>query len=202
MNAYSVVLKPAKVALILFALSVVLALAAVAGIAHYCTLKKLAIEQTAQQLGTARDDIGTLTYDLDSIRKLATKYQQISRLGFIGEPGRDEWVQRLEAIYRDTRLPPNLRYTLAPPQLLNPQPSAGDHEQVYQNNILHHDLNLELSGIHEGEFLDFMARLNTDWRAPYRVETCQISRDAEKEPITGLQIKCNVQIFSLPAKTI
>lgn len=196
MNAYRVVLNPAKVALILFALSVVTALAAIAGLAHYRSERTQAIKQTEQQLAATRDNIRTLTYDLDSINKLASKYQQLSQRGFIGEPDRDGWVQRLEAIYRDTHLPPTLRYTLAPPQLLNPQPGAADSPLDYQKNILHHDLALELSGIHDGEFLDFLARLDTDWRTLYRVETCQIARGAEA--MTGLQIKCTLQLFSLP----
>lgn len=198
MNAYGVVLKPAKVALILFALSVVIAFAVVAGLAKYRTEKEQTIKQTEQQLATTRENIRTLTFDLDSINRLAEKYKKLSQLGFIGEPDRDAWVQRLEAIYRDTHLPPTLRYTLAPPQLLNPQAVPADTPTAYQNNVLHHDLGLELSGIHEGELLDFMDKLNTDWRAPYRVETCQIAREAEV--ITGLQIKCTVQLYSLPGK--
>jgi hypothetical protein len=196
MNDYWIILKPAKLALVLFALSVAIALAAVAGLARYHTEKEQAIIQTEQQLAATRDNIKALTYDLATINKLAQKYQLLSQLGFIGEPDRDGWVQRLETFYRDTHLPPTLRYTLAPPQLLNPQPAAGP--QAYQSNVLHHDLSLELSGIHEGEFLDFMEKLSTDWRAPYRVETCQMSREAD--PMNGLQIKCTLQVYSLPGK--
>ena len=196
MNDYGIVLKPAKLALILFALSVAIALAAVAGLARYRAEKEQAIIQTEQQLVATRDNIKALTYDLATIKKLAQKYQQLSQLGFIGEPDRDGWVQRLETFYRDTHLPPTLRYTLAPPQLLNPQPVTGS--LAYQNNVSHHDLSLELSGIHEGEFLDFMDKLGKDWRAPYRVETCQMSR--EVEAMSGLQIKCTLQVYSLPGK--
>jgi hypothetical protein len=201
MNAYAAVLQPAKTALILFALSVVAALAVVAGMAQYRSEKEQAILLTEQKLSATRDQIKTLSYDLDSIRKLALKYKQLRQLGFIGEPDRDVWVQRLETLYHDTHLPPTLRYTLSPPQLLSPQPVTADTPTAYQNNVLHHDLSLELSGIHEGEFLDFLDRLNTDWRVPYRVAACQITREAATEPITGLQIKCTLQLFSLPGKT-
>jgi len=196
MNDYWIILKPAKLVLILFALSVAIALAAVTGLARYRTEKERSIIQTEQQLSATRDNIKALTDDLDTINKLAQKYQQLSQLGFIGEPDRDGWVQRLETFYRDTHLPPTLRYTLAPPQLLNPQPAAGP--LAYQNNVSHHDLSMELSGIHEGEFLDFMGKLSKDWRAPYRVETCQMSRDVD--PMSGLQIKCTLQVYSLPGK--
>ncbi|MDO8351250.1 MAG: hypothetical protein Q7S94_08885 [Gallionella sp.] len=198
MNAYAVVLKPAKVTLILFALSVAIAFAAIAGLARYRTEKEQTILKTEQQLLETRANIKKLSSDLESINRLAQKYQQLTRLGLIGEPDRDGWVQRLESIYRDSRLPPTLRYTLAPPQLLNQQPVPADAPTAYQNNVLHHDLALELSAIHDGEFLDFIARLDTDWRSPYRVETCQITREAEV--IIGLQIRCTVELYSLPEK--
>jgi hypothetical protein len=198
MNAYGVVLKPAKAALLLLAISVVAAFIIVAGVAKYRSEKEQSILQTEQQLADTRENIRKLTFDLDSINKLAAKYKQLTLLGFIGEPDRDGWVQRLESIYRDTHLPPALRYTLAPPQLINPQAVPADAEGAYRNNVSHHDLSLELSGIHEGELLDFMDKLNSDWRTPYRVEACQISRDAEV--ITGLQIRCTVQLYSLPGK--
>lgn len=200
MNAYAVVLKPARVALVLFALSVLIAFAIVAGLAEYRTEKEQTIKQTDQQLAATREEIRKLTFDLDSINRLAAKYKQLTQLGFIGEADRDGWVQRLEAIYRDTHLPPTLRYTLAPPQLLNPQAVAADAPTAYKNNVSHHDLGLELTGIHEGELLDLMDKLSTDWRAPYRVETCQIVRGEASEPIAGLQIKCTVQLYSLPGK--
>ncbi len=198
MNAYGVVLKPAKVALILFALSVAAAFIVVIGLAHYRTGKQQSILQTEQQLAATRENINKLTFDLNSINKLAEKYKKLNQLGLIGGTDRDSWVARLEAIYRDTRLPPTFRYTLAPPQLLNPQAAPADAPTAYLNNISYHDLSLELSGIHDGEFLDFMAKLARDWKTPYRVETCQISRDAEV--ITGLQIRCTVQLYSLPEK--
>jgi hypothetical protein len=200
MNAYEVVLKPARGALILFALSVIIAIVVVAGLARYRAAKEQAILQTEQQLNATRDNITKLTSDLDTINRLAEKYRKLTRLGLVGEADRDGWVQRLETLYRDTRLPPTLRYTLAPPQLINPQPVSPDAPSVYLNNVTHHDLALELSGIHDGEFLDFMDKLSADWKAPYRVDTCQISREAEV--LTGLQIRCTVQLYSLPGKAV
>lgn len=196
MNAYAILLKPARVALVVFALSIAMALAAVVGLAYYRGKEEQTILKVAQQLTYTKETIRALTFDLDSINRLATKYRRLTQLGFIGEADRDGWVARLEAAYRDTHLPPTLRYTLAPPQLLNQATLPADAPTAYQNNILHHDLELELSGIHEGEFLDFMDRLDTDWRAPYRVDTCQMARG--EAVIAGLQIKCTIQLYSLP----
>ncbi len=200
MNAYVVVLKPAKAELTLFVLSVVIATSAVLGLAKLRAEKEQSILQTGQQLAAARDNIKKLTFDLDSIKRLTTKYQRLTRLGFVGEPDRDGWVQRLEAIYRNTRLPPNLRYTLAPPQLFHPQPLADEMPTAYLNRISHHGLNLELSGIHEIELIDLIEKLNNEWHAAYRTEACQIARDEANEPLGGLQIHCTLELFSLPDK--
>ncbi|HCI51804.1 MAG TPA: hypothetical protein DE312_00495 [Gallionella sp.] len=196
MSAYGIVLKPARVALILFALSVILTFIVIAGLDRYRIEKAQRILTTEKRLSDTREEIRKLTFDLDSIKKLAAKYKKLSELGFIGEPDRDGWVQRLDSIYRDTRLPPTLRYTLAPPQPINPQ--LPDSPLSYQNNVSHHDLALEIAGIHEIELIDFMNKLKADWKTPYRVETCQIAREAEV--LAGLQIKCTVQVYSLPLK--
>lgn len=198
MNTYISILKPARAALIVFALFVAGAFAAVAGLIQYRNEVEQTILLNEKRLGNAKNDITKLTYDLGSINRLASKYQHLKQLGFVGEPDRDAWVQRLEAIYRDTRLPPTLRYTLAPPQLVNPQQIAADSPLIYQKNVYYHDLAMELSNIHEGELLDFIDKLNGSWRAPFRVETCQITREGENEPITGLQIKCTLRLFSMP----
>ncbi|MDD4928602.1 MAG: hypothetical protein PHP85_04915 [Gallionella sp.] len=200
MNAYGAVIKPARTALILFAVSVALSFAAVVGIAKYRAQKERSVLQSEQQLAATRDNIRKLTYDMDSINRLAAKYKKLTALGFIGEPDRDGWVQGIESLYRDTHLPPTLRYTLATPQLLNPQILPEDNNLAYQNNISHHDLAFELSTIHEGEFLDFMESIGRNWQIPYRIDTCQMSRDEADQPITGLKIKCTVQIYSLPTK--
>ena len=200
MNDYGVVFKPARVILILLVLSILMAFLLVSGLAKLRTDKEHSLLQTEKQLADAREGIRKLTFDLDTIHRLAAKYHFLTQKGFIGEPDRDKWVQALESIFRDTRLPPTLRYTLSPPQLVNQQAVPDEAPTAYQNKVFHHDLNFELSGIHEGEFLDFMDKLNADWRTPYRVDTCQFARGDVNEPIAGLQIKCTVQLYSLPGK--
>jgi hypothetical protein len=198
MNAYAVVFKPARAALTLLALSVAIAFIVVIGLARYRTEMELHILKTEQQLTITQENIRKLTFDLDEIHKLTKDYRQLIQLGFIGKPDRDGWVQDMETIYRDTHLPPTLRYTLAPPQLLNTQAVAPDSPMAYRNQVMHHDLNMELSGIHEGEFLELMASLSTYWKAPYRIESCQITRGDISEVLAGLKIKCLLQLYSLP----
>lgn len=194
MSAYAAVLKPARLALMLFACSTAATLATVIGLHHYRNRSELAIAQAEKKLAETRRTIGAQRTDLDAIARLSARYRSLVQDGFIGEAPRDDWVARLEALYRDTQLPPTLKYTLLPPQPMQTPPVDGPLS--YRNGVLQHDLELELSGIHEGEFLDFADRLQTDWQAPYRIETCRMARTGNA--LAGLEIRCTVRLFSLP----
>ncbi len=195
MNDFFLLLKSAKAALILLTASVVVSCLIVAGLHSYRSQRQQHILQVSRQLSSMRDDNNRLRHDLEMTDNLAEKYRQLQQLGFVGEADRSGWIQRLEDIYRDTRLPATLRYALLPPQLINTKPAPDN----YRNNVLQHELTLELSGVNDEEFLDFMAMLASHWQAPYLVQGCQISRESEVMP--GLQIRCTLELYSLPEKT-
>jgi len=189
------VLEPAKGALILCAISMVLALASVIGLAHYHKARKAAFAQSEGQLQGARSEIQTLSDDLASLEAHLTSFNHLVSIGLIGDPEREAWVQKLEAIYKALDLPQTLRYALAPPRLLlDDQDAVARGLPPSQTNALRHDIDIELSGIHEGEFLDLLGTLRTDWQTPFRIETCQMARELE----AGVQIKCTLRLFSLP----
>ena len=190
MNDLFLLLKTAKAALILFTASFFISCLMVACLYHYRAQKQQDILQISRQLSVMRDGNNQLRLDLEMTGRFSEKFLQLQHLGFIGEADRSSWVQRLEDIYRDTHLPATLHYALLPPQLISARP--GD----YRNGVLHHDLTLELSGINDEEFLDFMASLAANWQALYLVQGCQISRESE----AGLQIRCTLQLYSLPEK--
>ena len=191
-------LKPAKTALIIFVLSLASSILVITGLTIYRTQKQQGIQKIDQQLADARERISKLILDFKTAEQSAQQYQRLNQLGFIGEADRKMWVQRLDNIYKDTHLPPTLRYTLSPPKLFNAQTVPESAPMAYRNNVLQHDLTIEMSDINDKEFLDFMAKLGTHWHVPYRVESCQISR--EENAIKGLQIKCTLQLYSLPDK--
>lgn len=189
-------LKQVKAALIIFSLSLIATVSVIAVLIIHKTQEQQDIQKIKKQLIDVRQNIAKFTLDLKTAEQSAEQYRRLNQLGFIGDADRNGWVQRLDSIYRDTHLPPTLRYTLAPPSLINSRPASADDTAAYLNNVLHHDLTFELSNINDQEFLDFMKKLTADWHAPYRVEACQISREAD----SGLQIKCTLQLYSLPAK--
>lgn len=197
MNDLMKLIRPAKTALVLLAVSVIASCLLIASLHHDLAKMQQRIRMTRRALSVLRDGADQLKRDLETTDKLSGKYRQLQQQGFIGAADRSGWVQRLEDIYRDTRLPAPLRYALSAPQPINARPVSGS--MAYRNNVLQHELTLELSGINDEEFLGFMAKLSANWQAPYLVQGCQISR--EPGVMSGLQIKCTLQLYSLPERS-
>ena len=198
MNAYRLILVSAKGPLILFAFSLMLTLSLVLGLAHYREQTETTFVKAEAALRATRNEIQALTSDLATVEKHLVDFKKLTRLGLIGDPDRAVWVQNLVSIYSKLELPPTLRYSLAPPSPLAESAVTASGAPPALAKALRHDLDIELSALHEVEFLTFMDRLRTDWQTPFRVETCQFTR----EPKAGLQIKCTLRLFSLPLKAV
>lgn len=196
MTGYQLVLAPAKGALAWLAASLLFALVLLAGLSHYHERERAELSVTQQTLQGLRSEIETFNLDLASIEDNLMNFRHLTRIGLIGSPDREAWVQDLEAIYRALELPPALRYTLAPPapQAADPAVPAG-LALASPARAMQHDLDIELSGLHEGEFQTFIDALGTDWQTPFRLEACAMKHEA---PQPGLHIKCTIRLFSLP----
>lgn len=194
---YRLLLEPAKGALILFSLSLVLALAMVVWPAHYQKARELALVQSELVLQRTRSEIETFSLDLDLLESHLVAFKHLASIGLVGDPERDLWVQKLEAIYESLDLPPPFRYALASPRIVDsPAVSAVGAAPALPSKALRHDLDIELSDIHDGEFLAFIDKLRTDWQVPFRIESCQMQRQGDM----GMQIKCTLALFSLPVE--
>lgn len=195
MKKFHFVLRPAKGALIFFALSIILTLFIIIGLSHYHTTQKFAFAQIEGELQGALSENQTLSDDLASLETHLTSFNHLASIGLIGHPKREIWVHNLEEIYKALDLPPTLHYRLAPPQfLVDTQDATPGVLPLSQDNPLRHDLDITLSDIHEEEFLTFIGKLQTDWQTPFRIETCQMTRKSED----GLHINCTLRLFSLP----
>jgi hypothetical protein len=186
MKEYQNIFRYSRTALIIFSLSVLLGIGSILAASHFNTQAKLALAQQQSALQNTRAEIQTLTGDIEAIEKHLTGFKHLSNLGLIGNPNREIWVERLEATHRQSGLPPTLRYSLNPPKPHSADSSTPD--------ALDHDLQIELSDIHEGEFLTFTDKLATDWMAPYRIENCSFQRSDEQ----GLKVDCTIRLFSIP----
>ncbi len=195
MKDYLLIFKQAKIALIIFAFSLVILISSIAVVSYFNTLAASALAQKQATLQSTRTEIQALTNDLQSIEANLTSYKHLTQLGLLGEPDRAAWVERFNALYQASGLPPTLRYILAAPKPYTANATAAPTGA--QPQALSHDLQIELTGIHEGEFLTFTDKLAAEWLTPYRIENCDMTRIEED----GLNIKCTMRLFSLPLAT-
>ncbi len=192
MNNFLSLLKSAKVSLLWFAATFAISCFLIASLHGYRVQEQIDIQKKGLQLSAIRAANNQRGLDLEMMQQKAGEYLLLQRIGFIGEADRNGWIERLENIYSDTNLPATLHYALAPPKSFNAGPGS------FLNGIQHHDLTLEVSGIDDEEFLNFMDRLSANWQVPYLVRGCQISR----EPEARLRVKCDMQIYNLPVKVV
>ena len=187
MNDLIELVKASKSALIALAASIAASCLFVFILHGHHERRMAQIRKMESRLSAMRAENQRSRLDLEAAEKPDGRYLRFRR--FLGEPDRNEWMQRLEDIYRKTGLPANLRYTLLPGRPVDERP--GNHR------ILYHELTMEISGMDDLEFLDFMERLSADWQIPYLVEGCQIVREQE----TDLEIRCTLQLYSMQGRT-
>ncbi len=193
MKNYQSIFRHSRISIIVFSISVLLCVGSVAVVSRLNTQAASALARQQSALQATRSEIQTLTGDIESIETHLTGFKHLANLGLVGEPRREFWVERLEAIHKQSGLPPTLRYILNPPK---PHSDGSPNAQtdISTAEALDHDLQIELSGIHEIEFLTFTDKLSSDWMAPFRIEQCDLHRGNEQ----GLQVNCTIRLFSLP----
>ncbi len=194
MKKYLPLLKLAKNALVLFALTSLLSIGLIVALLNYNTTREEALAETEATVQTKQTETQTLTNNLNMLKNHQAEFDHLINIGLVGNPNRANWVEQFETLYRDLKLPLTLRYSLETPRPLSESTSTA---QVSQANVLRHELSIELSDLHEEEFLSFVDKLNTSWNAPFRVNSCDMTRSSA----TKLEIKCALRLFSLQAKS-
>lgn len=197
MKPYLLVIRPALTAVSLLALSLTLAIALVVGLLHYRTAHRDSLARAEATLQASHQEVNALAADLASLETHLARFKHLVALGLIGDPNRDAWVHDLEEIYSTLQLPPTLRYALSAPQPLAETAATSSPTPTMIHKAWRHDLDIELSGLHEGELLGFLEALRAKWQAPFRLEECSMTRET-----AGLKIKCTLCLFSLPGTTV
>ncbi len=194
MKKYLPLLKLAKNALILLALTSLLSIGLIIALLNYNTTQEEGLIETSATVQTKQTETQTLANNLNMLKNHQAEFDHLRNIGLIGNPNRANWVEQFEALYRDLKLPLTLRYSLETPRPLS---ESGSTPQASQANVLRHELSIELSDLHEEEFLSFVDKLNTRWNAPFRINSCDMTRSSA----TKLEIKCALRLFSLQAKS-
>lgn len=140
--------------------------------------------------------------ELESLRTAAAElernlepFRQLHAGGFIGEGDRLAWTEGLMAVKQAMALP-NLWFELGEPLPLQPSEAALDPElaalsEPRLEGPLAHDMQIMLTGVHEGELLELLQRLRALDIGWFRVERCAMARAVEGRP--GLDVDCTLR---------
>ncbi len=142
--------------------------------------------------------------DAVSLQEEIDQFEALTEQGLVGRADREGWVEQLIASREQLGLPNTLTYTLQPPKPLTQQgveaPAAsgelGGGAEAPEGPLFH-DLEFQISDIHEGELLAFLRLYQSRVKGRFRVNECSLTEPSA----AGLSVRCTLRFFTLPVHT-
>lgn len=160
------------------------------------TLQK-SLAQSHNRLGAQQPILAGKQLDLSNIQAHIKQFRALREQGLVGSADREGWVEQLVASREQLKLTDTLSYTLKPPQAItdsaSPDPAAVVPSEANPDATATHDLDFELTGIHELELLDLLDDYRTRVHGRFRVQFCHLGSAQ-----TGLLVQCTLRFFTLP----
>ncbi|MDK9703701.1 MAG: hypothetical protein OEL20_11230 [Sulfuritalea sp.] len=197
------VFKRARRPLNLLAGAIFLSLTLVFGSIYGRDALKNSVTQSRVRLATLQPDLTAKQQDLIMIQTHIGPFRAFREQGLVGRADREGWVEQLVASREQLGLPDNLSYLLKQPQAITEPgvgtPAPADPAAMAQGGAAPdvpatHDLDFELTGIHELQLLDFLDHYRTKVHGRFRVQACHLADPRQ----TGLWAQCTLRFFSLP----
>lgn len=159
----------------------------------------------AQQLESANQaSLAEKQADLANLQAEIKRFDSLRQQGLVGKGEREAWVEQLVASRQHSGLPDTLVYTLHAPKPLALQtapagaaeaaPAADAPGASAPSGPQFHDLDIELTSIHEEELLTLLRDYQAQVKGRLRVSACTLSARTE----TGLAARCTLRFFTLP----
>jgi TolA-binding protein len=189
---------------------VVLAVAVAMGLALFLgsrVLKERMRNDLAQAQQAESANQASLTEkqaDLANLQAEISRFDALRGQGLVGKAEREDWAEQLVASRQRSGLPDTLVYTLhAPKPVAAPSAAAGAAEGAppadaagtpASSGPQFHDLDFELTGIHEEELLTLLRDFQAQVKGRFRVNACTLSARTD----TGLSARCTLRFFTVP----
>ena len=195
MSDWKIIVRLARRSLLALSISLLLVLALYHGSSLLRDRQGAQLMEFNQQMSSLQGRLTQRQADLANMQSQAGRFRQLSEQGLLGAADRAGWVDQLKVSVSRTGLPlDTLRYTLQEPQVLA-SPAAGATDAAVMNagpNI--HDLDFELTNIHEQDLLSLLRDYRAHVRGSFRVQACTLSNPKE----AGLSARCTLRFFNLP----
>ncbi len=196
MNEWKPILRLARRSLITLLIVVVLSAAAVYGLGSLAESLKSSVVQMQGTTQELQAQLDTKRDNLLKVTKHIQRYEELRTKGLIGMPDRPQWVEDLQRSYQHIGFDDFLKYQLQAPKPLNtggvePAPVTAD---AASTEPLAHDLQFEMSNVHELEVFGLINDYRGRVKGRFRVNSCNL-RDPKE---TGLTAQCVLRFLTIP----
>ena len=129
-----------------------------------------------RQLSEARSRLAAAREDHENMRAYALEYNALLKRNVIGNEQRLDWVEGLEKIHKQDRVPGfiEFKYAIAPQKPYAPSPPLDN--SVFDLNLSGMTLQFEL--LHEEQLTAFFGALRTDIKGWFIIDRCDLERAA------------------------
>ena len=149
---------------------------------------------SAAELNSLQTRRSEVRADLRYMQSHLEHFKRLTQVGLIGTPEREAWVEQLTLSAKNAGFSDSLRYTLHAPKPLSPSATAVTlASSSDRHGPKFHDLEFNLSGVHEEELLGLLQDFGRHTRGRFRVNACQLM---DPTP-AGLKLKCVLRFFTL-----
>lgn len=200
MSNTQAIISLARRSLLVLAAALIMALALYAGSSFFKDRMRTQLAATQQIASANQASLSEKQSDLTNLQAEIKHFNLLRQQGMVGEPDRAGWTEQLVASRQRTGLPDTLVYTLDAPKPLTMQDGLATVAAALETtpadaaSPLFHDLNFELSSIHEEELLLLLRDYQTHVKGRFRINTCTLS----SRTATGLSARCTLRFFTLP----
>ncbi len=152
---------------------------------QYRTKKEMALQVEKTRYNKAHQKFESSGLEKETIIKYLPVYNDLLKIGFVGEERRIEWIERLRQIHADYNLF-SIDYNIG--QQENYQPNfLKDMGNLVLNRSV---MELKLDMLHEGDLINLLGDLHKG-TPPFMVRECEITRPIGAD-INVNQLKANL----------
>lgn len=146
------------------------------------------------ELAQAANRYRNASDDQQVYEEYAARFRQMRASGWIGEEQRLGWIEALQQINADLKLP-TLRYDIGEQTLVEPS-GPSTHLELHRT-----PMTLNLGALHEGDVIELLERLQAEGQGLMSVERCSLARNGERVRLdadaANVRIECSLDWYTL-----
>ncbi len=158
--------------------------------------------QSQSTVAAQRATLETKRQDLQNVMANIDQFRMLKKQGLIGRADREGWVEQLVVSRERLGIGTAVTYNLKPAQAIpdstladpNASTSTTSAAPLEPGAPQSHDLDFELTGVHEGELIAFLDSFRDQVRGRFRVQACRLGKPTHE----GLVAACTLRFFNLP----